>query len=128
MSLRVGVAPGTTAFAVRGPDLGQFKCLNCAGPHPLQGPLVNGRLDLAGMGICPPDPVVQFLTPSSSMPMPVAAPPRARSVVLNPYGTESTMQGASPLGVSWLALAGIFGAALAGGGAIGWATRRRKRR
>jgi hypothetical protein len=141
MTMRVGVAPGTTAFVVSGPD---FSCLNCgpggfAGVAPAQGPIVNGRLDMSKLGICPPDPVVQFLTnpflPDSTTPsqyrtngggIPVGPGPRL--VPVNPYGTDSTFMGASPLGVSWKLLAGILGTALVGGGVVGWATRKKRKK
>jgi hypothetical protein len=127
--MRVGVAPGTTAFVVQPPDLSGLAC----------GPLVNGRLDLSALGTCPPDPVVQFLTnpfiPDSTTPaayrragggIPVGPGPLV--VGMNPYGTESTlMGGSSPLGVSWGVLVGVFAAALASGGVVGWFTRKRRR-
>jgi hypothetical protein len=46
---------------------------------------------------------------------------------IDTYGTDSTLMGPSPLGVSWPVLVGIFGAALAGGGVIGWMTRKKRR-
>lgn len=136
---RVGVAPGTTAFVVSAPD---FRCLNCApggfAGAPEQGPIVNGRLNLAKLGICPPDPVVQFLTnpflPDSTTPSQFRHPatgipvgPGPRLVPANPYGTDSTLKG-SLLGVDWKVAAGILGLALVGGGAVGWATRKKRRR
>lgn len=99
------------------------------------GPMVNGKVDLQAMGIpCPPDPVVQFLTPfpavsfPSVTPRPPAITPAGMQVTpIDTYGTDSTLMGPSPLGVSWPVLVGIFGAALAGGGVIGWMTRKKRR-
>lgn len=91
--------------------------------------MVGGKLDLQQLGICPPDPLVEFLTNPFGPPRGATQASPAGSgplVPVDPYGTDSAFDGA--LGVSWGKLGLIFGAALAGGLGLGFVTRRKRRR
>lgn len=105
----VGVSPGTTTMNLGGSMLGALTC----------------PPDLRGLGVCPPGYYGQdIMLPGAANMGPAPTPGGGPQQALNPYATESKLEGLR--GVRWDYIVGAFGVAFAG--VLGFALWKRSRK